>query len=96
MIISRAEIESAVAAYRTAPKRKTRAGALSYDTDRTEISESSAALSSFFNEVLAEPFYRTSLVNELQHRISEGKYYVPTDQIVEKMIGRMVVEALPV
>jgi len=45
---------------------------------------------------MAEPFYRTSLVNDLQHRISEGKYYVPTDQIVEKMIGRMVVEALPV
>jgi len=96
MIISRSEIESAVAAYRTAPKRKTRVGAVSNDTDRTELSEGSTALASFFSEVMAEPFYRTSLVNELQHRISEGKYYVPTDQIVEKMIGRMVVEALPV
>jgi anti-sigma28 factor (negative regulator of flagellin synthesis) len=95
MIISRAEIESAVAAYRTSTKRKSRIGAVAYDADRTEISEGSTALASFFSEVLAEPFYRTSLVNELQHRISEGRYYVPTDEIVEKMIGRLVAEALP-
>jgi hypothetical protein len=95
MIISRAEIESAVSAYRTSAKRKSRISAVTYDTDRTDLSEGSATIASYFTEVMAEPFYRTSLVSDLHHRISEGRYYVPTDQIVEKMIGRLVAEALP-
>jgi anti-sigma28 factor (negative regulator of flagellin synthesis) len=41
----------------------------------------------------SEPFYRPQLVDDLQRRISEGKYYVPSEDIVDKMLGRLMVEA---
>ena len=40
-----------------------------------------------------EPFYRHALVEELGRQISEGRYFVPTHEIVEKMLGRLIVEA---
>ena len=95
MIISRAEIESAVWAYRTSVKRNSRADAVSPEGDRYEASSDISAFSAFAASVFAEPLYRTKLVSELQRRISEGRYFVPADQIVEKMIGRLIVEALP-
>jgi anti-sigma28 factor (negative regulator of flagellin synthesis) len=39
--------------------------------------------------------YREALVKDLQQRIAQGKYYVPSEQIVEKLLGRLVLEALP-
>lgn len=100
MIISRAEIESAVSAYRVARKRKAQAAqSVSFDTagDPVEYVSSSEALSfaEMASSVVAEPMYREALVNDLQRRISEGKYYVPAEQIIEKLLGRLVLEALP-
>jgi len=41
----------------------------------------------------AEPFYRADLVEDLRHRIAEGRYFVPTEEIVEKLLGRLIVNA---
>jgi anti-sigma28 factor (negative regulator of flagellin synthesis) len=32
------------------------------------------------------------LVDDLQRRISEGRYYVPSEEIVDKLLGRLIVE----
>jgi anti-sigma28 factor (negative regulator of flagellin synthesis) len=92
MIISRAEIASAVSAYRTV-KRKSPLAPVGVGTaDSFERSEAAASLSGLLTSS-PEPFYRHGLVEELGRQISEGRYYVPTDQIVEKMLGRLIVEA---
>lgn len=96
MNISRAEIESAVSAYRTSRKRKAQAAqSVSYDTEPVEYVSSTEALTfaELAASVTAEPMYREALVKDLQRRISEGKYYVPAEQIVEKLLGRLVLEA---
>lgn len=98
MNISRAEIESAVSAYRTSRKRKAQAAqSVSHDTNPVEYTSSTEAVSfaEMSASVTAEPMYREALVNDLQRRIAEGKYYVPAEQIVEKLLGRLVLEALP-
>jgi anti-sigma28 factor (negative regulator of flagellin synthesis) len=100
MIISRAEIESAVSAYRTSRKKKAQAAqSVSYDTAPPEVEYVSSSEATTFAEmagsVTAEPMYREALVNDLKHRIAQGKYYVPSEQIVEKLLGRLVLEALP-
>ena len=41
----------------------------------------------------SEPFYRKDLVDDLQRRIAEGRYFVPTEEIVDKLLGRLIVEA---
>jgi anti-sigma28 factor (negative regulator of flagellin synthesis) len=33
------------------------------------------------------------LVNRLRYQISEGRYFVPTEEIVEKLLGRLLVAA---
>ena len=97
MIISRAEIESAVAAYRTQRKRKAQAApSLSFDTNDAYVGSMEAAtMAELSAQVDAVPMYREALVNDLRRRIAEGKYYVPSEQIVEKLLGRLVLEALP-
>jgi anti-sigma28 factor (negative regulator of flagellin synthesis) len=100
MIISRAEIESAVSAYRVARKKKSQsAQSVSFDTAPLDVEYSSSSEATSFAEmaanVTAEPMYRKALVDDLQRRIAEGKYYVPSEQIVEKLLGRLVLEALP-
>ena len=101
MIISRAEIESAVSAYRVARKKKAQsAQSVSFDTDpQTEVdyvgSSEAATFAEMAASVTAEPMYREALVRDLQQRIAQGKYYVPSEQIVEKLLGRLVLEALP-
>jgi anti-sigma28 factor (negative regulator of flagellin synthesis) len=92
MIISRAEVASAVSAYRAVKRKSTAAVAGSNTADSFERSEAAASLSSLLTSS-PEPFYRHSLVDELGRQISEGRYFVPTDQIVEKMLGRLIVEA---
>jgi anti-sigma28 factor (negative regulator of flagellin synthesis) len=100
MIISRAEIESAVSAYRVARKKKSQsAQSVSFDTAPLDVdyvsSSEAASMADMAASVAAEPMYREALVNDLQRRVSEGKYYVPSEQIVEKLLGRLVLEALP-
>lgn len=95
MIISRAEIESAVSAYRLSVKKKSRTAAATLDSDRYELSDGTAVLANLSSLVLDEPYYRPNLVADLQRRISDGRYFVPADQIVEKLIGRLFAEALP-
>ena len=100
MIISRAEIESAVSAYRTSRKKKAQsAQSVSFDTAPLDVDYVSSSEASSFAEmaasVTAEPMYREALVKDLQQRIAQGKYYVPSEQIVEKLLGRLVLEALP-
>jgi anti-sigma28 factor (negative regulator of flagellin synthesis) len=93
MIISRAEINSAVAAYRSV-KRKPSVTTLAFDTaDRYEASEAAASLLEFTHAVANEPFYRPQLVEDLRRRISEGRYFVPAEEIVDKLLGRLIVEA---
>ena len=92
MIISRAEIASAVSAYR-AVKRKSTVASMAFDTaDSFERSEAAAALGSLFASS-SEPFYRNDLVEHLRRQISEGRYFVPAEAIVEKLLGRLIVEA---
>lgn len=93
MIISRAEIASVLSAYRTV-KRKSTAASVAFDTaDSYERSEAATALAPLTNAVAAEPFYRPNLVEHLRRQISDGHYFVPAEQIVEKLLGRLLVEA---
>src|SRR4030088_1513076 len=92
MIISRAEIASAVSAYRTV-KRKSSVASTAVDTkDSFERSEAAAALASVLTTASPEPFYRNDLVEHLKRQISESRYFVPSEQIVEKLLGRLIVE----
>ncbi|MGD0050832.1 MAG: flagellar biosynthesis anti-sigma factor FlgM [Vulcanimicrobiaceae bacterium] len=93
MIISRAEIRSALTAYR-AVKRRPTLDTVAFDTaDSFERSEAAQSLAASLFAATSEPFYRPQLVDDLQRRISEGKYYVPSEDIVDKMLGRLMVEA---
>lgn len=99
MIISRAEIESAVSAFKVARKKKSQsAQSVSFDTAALDVDYVSSSEAAGFAEMAAhvtqEPMYREALVNDLQRRISEGKYYVPSEAIVEKLLGRLVLESV--
>jgi anti-sigma28 factor (negative regulator of flagellin synthesis) len=92
MIISRAEIASAVTAYKTV-KRKSSVASPSIDsTDSFVRSEAAASLAGALTASTSEPFYRNDLVEHLQRQISENRYFVPSEQIVEKLLGRLIVE----
>jgi anti-sigma28 factor (negative regulator of flagellin synthesis) len=91
MIISRTEVRSAISAYKTV-KRRSSVDPAAYTTDSFETSDVGASLGALIQEAIAEPFYRSDLVDELRRRISEGRYYVPTDEIVDKLLGRLMVE----
>ncbi len=97
MIISRAEIESAVSSYRTARKRRVPAApSVSFDTNDAYVSSAEATtMADLASNVTAEPLYRDALVQDLQRRVAEGKYYVPAEQVVEKLLGRLLLDALP-
>jgi anti-sigma28 factor (negative regulator of flagellin synthesis) len=99
MIISRAEIESAVAVYRASLRRVNRTASIAEpsevaESDTFSPSEEAATLNSLREQVIERPYYRERLVNNLKRRIEEGNYFVPADQIVEKMLGRLIVENL--
>ncbi len=95
MIISRTEIEWAVSAYRSGVRRKKNADPADPlgVVDTFESGSEGRSLAQLRSAVISQPLYRTDLVADLQRRVSEGKYYVPADQIVEKMIGRLLAEA---
>jgi anti-sigma28 factor (negative regulator of flagellin synthesis) len=91
MIISRAEIASAISAYKTV-KRKSPATSLTFDTtDSFERSDEATSLATDL-AAASEPFYRPELVERLRRQVSEGRYFVPADQIVEKLLGRLIVQ----
>ncbi len=92
MIISRAEIASAISAYRTV-KRKSPATSVIFETDSYERSEAAASLATDFAEA-SEPFYRRDLVERLRRQVSDGRYFVPAEEIVEKLLGRLIVQRL--
>jgi|SRR5579872_5734381 len=97
MIISRAEIESAVAVYRARLRVIQRSGQASdvevvTASDSFSPSDEAAMLTSLREQVVAQPYYRQRLVNELKRRIEEGSYWVPAEEIVERMLRRLVVE----
>ena len=92
MIISRAEIRSAVSAYR-AVKRKSTTDVVAVDaTDSFERSQAAESLLSLVHTASKEPFYRKDLVEDIGRRISEGRYFVPSHEIVDKLLGRLIVE----
>jgi anti-sigma28 factor (negative regulator of flagellin synthesis) len=96
MIISRAEIESIISAYRTAEvKRKKRVTGSSVisQSDVLELSGETLSVADLREAFVAQPYYREAAVADLRRRIAEGKYYVPTDQIVEKILGRLIADA---
>lgn len=97
MYINRAEIDAAVSSYRTSRKRKANATeSVSHDSGDIYVSSGEAAsMAELAARVTAEPLYREALVNELARRVSEGRYYVPADAIMEKLLGRLVLEAMP-
>ncbi|HEX3464007.1 MAG TPA: flagellar biosynthesis anti-sigma factor FlgM [Candidatus Elarobacter sp.] len=93
MMISRAEIASAVSAYKTVKRKSAVVSSLSFDAlDSFERSEAAAALGELFHST-TETFYRNDLVEHLRRQIAEGRYFVPSDAIVEKLLGRLIVEA---
>ena len=93
MMISRAEIVSAVSAYKTVKRKSAVVASLTFDAlDSFERSEAAAALGELF-QASTDPFYRAELVEHLRRQIAEGHYYVPADAIVEKLLGRLIVEA---
>jgi anti-sigma28 factor (negative regulator of flagellin synthesis) len=91
MIISRAEINSAISAYKTVKRKATVATLRVDEPDSFERSEAASALGALFEA--SEPFYRPDLVEELRRRISEGRYYVASEDIVDRLLGRLIVEA---
>ena len=91
MIISRAEIQSVISAYKTV-KRKTVA-TVAHDSDRFDRSDMAASLNALAQSLSADPYYRTELVEKLQRQISTGQYHVPSEDIVDKLLGRLIVEA---
>ena len=96
MYINRAEIDAEVSAYRTSRKRKAAAPeTVSFESDTYVSSGEATSMADLAVNVTAEPLYREALVNELARRVSEGKYYVPAEAIVEKLLGRLVLEAMP-
>jgi anti-sigma28 factor (negative regulator of flagellin synthesis) len=100
MYINRAEIEAASSAFRASRKRKIAESSatepMTVETSDTYVSSGAgASMADLAANVTAEPMYREALVNELARRVSEGKYFVPAEQIVEKLLGRLVLEAMP-
>ena len=93
MRISQAEIDSVISVYRTRAVAATR-GAVDA-SDAFSISKDALLMSRVRASYERLPDVREDRVRELRRRISEGKYYVPTDLIVEKILGRLVSEAVP-
>ncbi|BDE06264.1 hypothetical protein WPS_15400 [Vulcanimicrobium alpinum] len=92
MIISRAQILCVVAAYKLR-KQSVSSSALRFETpDSLKRLETAKAFGGLSDEA-REAFYRQDVVDTLHHKIADGRYFVPTEEIVEKMLGRLIVEA---
>ncbi|TAM59506.1 hypothetical protein EPN52_07855 [bacterium] len=62
--------------------------------DAAEISLDGAALLAIRRAYDRLPDVRDERVRELRRRVSEGKYYIPTEEIVEKILGRLTVDSM--
>ncbi|TAM90415.1 flagellar biosynthesis anti-sigma factor FlgM [bacterium] len=62
--------------------------------DAAEISLDGAALLAIRKAYDRLPDVREERVRELRRRVSEGKYYIPTEEIVEKILGRLTVDSM--
>ena len=93
MRISQAEIDSVISVYRTRAVAATR-GTVDA-SDAFSISKDALLMSKVRASYERLPDVREDRVRELRRRISEGRYYVPTDLIVEKILGRLLSESVP-
>ncbi|MDE2573667.1 MAG: flagellar biosynthesis anti-sigma factor FlgM [bacterium] len=92
MRISATELQSVIAVYRTSGLGNVRGGAVVMDA--AEISFDGAALMAIRKAYDRLPDVREDRVRELRRRVREGKYFVPTDEIVEKILGRLAVDSM--
>ncbi|HVA38758.1 MAG TPA: flagellar biosynthesis anti-sigma factor FlgM [Candidatus Dormibacteraeota bacterium] len=92
MKISATELQSVIAVYRAGGLA--RSGGSAAVLDAAEISYSGAALSAIRLAYDRLPDVREERVRDLRRRVREGKYYVPTEEIVEKILGRLTVDSL--
>ena len=92
MRISQMEIDSVINVYRTRAAAATRGTA---GTDAFSISKDALLMSKVRASYERLPDVREDRVRELRRRIADGKYYVPTDLIVEKILGRLISEQAP-
>ena len=90
MIISRNEIASAVNAYRAWEPN-----VLAFRSRRGRILKPTA-LSWELAAYEALPNVRTGLVLDLRGRIVAGRYFVPAELIVEKLLGRLLIDRIAV
>jgi anti-sigma28 factor (negative regulator of flagellin synthesis) len=88
-MISRAELESVIAAQRLHRKRKIVASGEVVSVDSYDSADFAVALGKLAESIVSEPYFRNGLVADLQRRISEGQYHVPADRIVERLIGML-------
>jgi len=96
MHINRTENDSVAGIYRASRRRRVDPTDPSAPLESVEAfvaSPEGMASAELASAVLADPLYREALVNELARRVAEGKYFVPSEQIVEKLLGRLVAEA---
>jgi len=94
MMISRDEIGFALTAYRNAAGTRTAEGpALSAGARAWSRGSAPRWVAVFGRAALVEPFYRHGRVAELRVRIAEGRYDVPSEEIAEKLLGRLLVDA---
>ena len=94
MRISQTEIDSVIAVYRTRAVAATRGGAATLDA--VDISTDALVMGKVRSAYERLPDVREERVRELRRRIHEGKYYVPTDLIVEKILGRLATDNIAV
>jgi len=92
MRISATELQSVIQVYKTGGLARWRGGASVIDA--AEISYDGAALLAIRKAYDRLPDVREERVRELRRRVREGKYYIPTEQIVEKILGRLTADTL--
>lgn len=92
MRISATELQSVIAVYKTGGLARSRGGAAVMDA--AEISLDGAALLAIRKAYDRLPDVREDRVRELRRRVSEGKYYIPTEEIVEKILGRLTIDSM--
>jgi hypothetical protein len=94
MMISRDEIGFALSAYRNARRQRRREGrALSAGARAWYRWTAARWFAACGGSALVEPFYRHGRVAELRLRIAEGRYNVTSEEIAEKLLGRLIVDA---
>lgn len=94
MMISRDEIGFALGAYRNAHRQHRREDRVLSAGARAWLRWSAARwCAAFGRAALIEPFYRPARVAELRLRIAEGSYDVTSEEIADKLLGRLLVDA---